>query len=141
MGKSGDLPYMLMSNLMEKPAYLPAASGIRTPQENESGSLPWTWADLWIVLALCFGSIAALARLWDPGISSQYDMLMGIYRVMELDGAWRQGVFYPRFGLDLNFTYGTPLLQFYSPLATYAAALFHRLGLGLVEVVKSRLHA
>ena len=100
-------------------------------------SLPWTWADLWIVLALCLGSIAAIARLWDPGISSQYDMLMGIYRVMELDGAWRQGVIFPRFGLDLNFTYGTPLFQFYSPLASYVAALFHRLGLGLVEASKA----
>ncbi len=122
---------------MEKPAYLPAVSDNHLPQQHESGSLPWTWTDFLIVLALCFGSIAALARLWDPGISSQYDMLMGIYRVMELDGVWRQGVFYPRFGLDLNFTYGTPLLQFYSPLATYAAALFHRLGLGLVESSKA----
>ena len=122
---------------MEKQAYLPAVSGNRPPQQNESGSLPWTWARPLIVLALCLGSIAALARLWDPGISSEYDMLMGIYRVMELDGAWRQGVIFPRFGLDLNFTYGTPLFQFYSPLASYVAALFHRLGLGLVEASKA----
>ncbi len=109
----------------------------RQPEQNEQERLPWTRVDWLCVLLICLGSVAALARLWGPGISSEHDMLMGIYRVLELDRAWRQGVLFPRFGLDLNFGYGAPLFQFYSPLASYVALLFHRLGLGLVEAANA----
>ena len=40
---------------------------------------------------LGLGVVLAIARLWQPGIASEVDMLMGIYRVFELDQAGASG--------------------------------------------------
>ena len=114
----------------------PSAAQTR-PNRTVQASLPWTWTDLLCVFVLLLSSGVAIARLWDPGISSKHDALMGIYRVMELERSLQHGVLFPRLGLDLNFTYSAPLFQFYPPLASYIALLFSRLGLGLVEASKA----
>jgi hypothetical protein len=99
--------------------------------------MTWTRAD-WASLALLgLGVALAIARFWQPGVSSDADMLMGIYRVFELDQAWQRGVLFPRLGENLNFGYGAPLFQYYPPLASYGALIFHRAGLGLIEASKA----
>ena len=108
-----------------------------TPQDDQNQSLPWTRADWIAVLLLGLGVVLAMARFWRPGIAGEADMLMGIYRVFELDHAWRQGVFYPRLGAALNFTYTAPLFQFYPPLASFGAILWKWAGLGWIESSKA----
>ena len=64
-------------------------------------------------------------------------MLMGVYRVFELDQAWQNWILYPRLGANLNFTYGAPLFQYYPPLVSFGALVFHKMGLGLIEASKA----
>lgn len=61
---------------------------------------------------------------------------MSVYRVTELEDAWRQGLFFPRWGLNLNFGYGALLFNFYPPLVSYIGLALRGLGLGLLETTK-----
>ena len=66
-------------------------TGLRAePMLSDEARLPWTRID-WIITALLgLGAALAILRFWQPGIAGEADMLMGIYRVFELDQAWRQ---------------------------------------------------
>ncbi len=77
--------------------------------------------------------------LWTPGIVNPGDFLMSVHRVMELDGAWAQGIYYPRMGPSFNFGYGAPLFEFYPPLASYVGLLLHWLGFGFIGAAKAVL--
>ena len=50
--------------------------------------------------------------------------------------AGRPGFSDPRLSSDLAYAYGVPLFQFYPPLASYVAELFHVLGLGFINAIK-----
>ncbi len=106
-------------------------------EPDQTKSLPWTRLDWTAVFLLGLGVVLAIARSWQPGIASEADMLIGIYRVFELDQAWRQWLLYPRLGENLNFTYGAPLFQFYPPLASYVALAWRLAGLGSIEASKA----
>ena len=95
--------------------------------------------DLLAFVLLAGGTAAILIPLWSPGIPNPGDFLMSVHRIFELDGAWANGIFYPRFGLDLNFGYTAPLFQYYPPLASYLGLLFHSLGLGMIASAKAVL--
>ncbi|MCB0024700.1 MAG: hypothetical protein KDD91_16810, partial [Caldilinea sp.] len=95
--------------------------------------------DLLAFVLLAGGTAAILIPLWLPGIPNPGDFLMSVHRIFELDGAWANGIFYPRFGLDLNFGYTAPLFQYYPPLASYLGLLFHSLGLGMIASAKAVL--
>lgn len=99
--------------------------------------LTWTRVDWFSLALLGLGVALAIARFWQPGVSSDADMLMGVYRVFELDQAWQNGVFFPRLGENLNYGFGAPLFQYYPPLVSYGALLFHKAGLGLIEASKA----
>ena len=86
-----------------------------------------------IVLVAC----SAMRAFWQPGVSSPADMLIGIYRVFELDQSWHQQVLFPRIGMGLMFGFGAPLFQYYPPLASYVALPFHWAGLGWIESAKA----
>ena len=113
-------------------------TGLRAePMLSDEARLPWTRID-WIITALLgLGAALAILRFWQPGIAGEADMLMGIYRVFELDQAWRQWLLFPRLGENLNFTYGAPLFQFYPPLASYGALAWRWAGLGWIEASKA----
>lgn len=81
---------------------------------------------------IALGAAVAIWPFWQPGISSGNDMLVAIYRAFELGGSWKYGLWYPRLGMGLNFTYGGPLFHYYAPLVSYGILLFHLAGLGLV---------
>jgi len=88
---------------------------------------------------LLIASLVLIPPLWSPGIVNPVDFLMSVHRIMELDTAWAQGIYYPRLGPDFNFGYGAPLFQFYPPLASYLGLLFHWLGLGYIAAAKAVL--
>jgi hypothetical protein len=87
------------------------------------------------VIVLLAGLAAIPLRL--PGIANSDDILPTIYRVFSLNASWQTGVFYPRLSSDLAYAYGVPLFQFYPPLASYVAELFHVLGLGFISAIKA----
>ena len=87
------------------------------------------------VIVLLAGLAAMPLRL--PGIANSDDILPTIYRVFSLHASWQAGVFYPRLSADLAYAYGVPLFQFYPPLASYVAELFHVLGLGFIDAIKA----
>ncbi|GIV69746.1 6-pyruvoyl-tetrahydropterin synthase-related protein [Caldilinea sp.] len=99
-------------------------------------SLSWNRQDALALATLGLGVAIGIFRFWQPGIASDADMLMAIYRIFDLHEAWRQGVFYPRISPNLNFGYGAPLFQYYPPLASYIAILFVSIGIGYVEAAK-----
>lgn len=93
--------------------------------------------DFFAVLLLASATAVILIPLWSPGIPNPGDFLMSVHRIYELAGAWENGIFYPRFGLDLNFGYTAPLFQYYPPLASYIGLAFHQLGLGFIAASKA----
>lgn len=99
----------------------------------------WSWLDWTSIATLILAAIGITWRLWEPGIPNRADMLMGIYRVFELASAWREGIWYPRLGPHLNFTYGAPLFQFYPPLVSYLALFLTGFGAGFVAASKAVL--
>ena len=93
--------------------------------------------DLLAIFLLTAATAVILIPLWSPGIPNPGDFLMSVHRIYELAGAWETGIFYPRFGLDLNFGYTAPLFQYYPPLASYIGLAFHTLGLGFIAAAKA----
>lgn len=93
--------------------------------------------DLLAIFLLTAATVVILIPLWSPGIPNPGDFLMSVHRIYELAGAWETGIFYPRFGLDLNFGYTAPLFQYYPPLASYIGLAFHTLGLGFIAAAKA----
>jgi hypothetical protein len=87
------------------------------------------------VIVLLAGLAAIPLRL--QGIANSDDILPTIYRVFSLDASWQAGIFYPRLSSDLAYAYGVPLFQFYPPLASYVAELFHLMGLGFIDAIKA----
>lgn len=112
-----------------------AAQGATGPERD--GSMPLTKVDLAIGAGLVLVTFAAVLRFWQPGIASDNDMLIAVYRAFELDQSWHRQLFYPRLGMGLNFTYGGPLFEFYAPLVSYATLAFHWAGAGFVEASKA----
>ncbi len=99
----------------------------------------WQWADLAAVGVILAAVAIAAYQLWQPGIQNPGDMLMSVYRVFELDEALQRGVLFPRMGPNLNFLLGSPMFQFYPPLVSYGALLFHYLGMGYIGATKAML--
>ncbi len=97
----------------------------------------WRRLDAACIVLLAAATALAAFELWKPGIQNLGDMLMSVYRVFELDQAWQQRILYPRLGPSLNFGMGAPLFQFYPPLVSYGALLFHKLGFGFLGATKA----
>jgi hypothetical protein len=126
---------------------VPPPDGVDASQQPASSlstllpNLPWKRRESLVFLLMIAVAVAALLPLWDRGIPNAGDMLMSLYRISELQDAWKQGVYYPRFGLGLNFGYGAPLFQFYPPLASYIGLVVGWLGLGLITTTKLLMSA
>lgn len=99
-------------------------------------SVPWSRWDALAIAIVILTAIAAARWLWEPGLPNQNDLLMSVYRITEMEDAWKQGVFYPRYGLNLNFGYGGLLFNFYPPLVSYVGLALRGLGIGIVETTK-----
>ncbi|MBN2004160.1 MAG: hypothetical protein JXA21_12460 [Anaerolineae bacterium] len=72
--------------------------------------------DTALLVALCFGCIAAWAFLRYPGLPQANDAELHIYRIAELGYSLRLGNLYPRWASDFYHGYGYPIFNYYSPL-------------------------
>jgi len=87
-----------------------------------------------LVLAL---SVFAWAPLVGPAyFLNAHDAPHSIFFLNQFDQAIRDGVLYPRWGVDFALGYGYPLFNIYSTLAFYGAEAFHILGAGLTGAIK-----
>ncbi len=92
-----------------------------------------------LVLGVC--AWLSLHAYWQTGRPIEADFRLDVYRAFTLDQAWQARQLYPRLGMDLNFGYGGPLIQYYPPLGTYLTMGLHWLGLGWVEATKAAFTA
>ena len=89
---------------------------------------------LMLVLVL---SVFAWAPLVGPAyFLNAHDAPHSIFFLNQFDQALRDGVVYPRWGVDFALGYGYPLFSIYSTLALYVAEAFHLVGAGLTGAIK-----
>ena len=81
-----------------------------------------------LVLVFLF-SIPALSPLFTTTPTRSADGLLHLYRLVELDHLWSQGVFFTRWLPDLAYGYGMPLFNYYAPLVYYLTTPLHFLGI------------
>jgi len=87
-----------------------------------------------LVLAL---SVFAWAPLVGPAyFLNAHDAPHSIFFLNQFDQALRDGVLYPRWGVDFALGYGYPLFNIYSTLAFYVAEAFHIVGASLTGAIK-----
>ncbi len=82
----------------------------------------------WFLLVLFF-SLPALSSLLTAAPTRSADGLLHLYRLVQLDALWQQGILFSRWLPDVAYGYGLPLLNYYAPLAYYLAAPLHTLGI------------
>ena len=93
--------------------------------------------DVLDMLFIVFLSVFAWGALLAPGyFLKAHDAPHSVFYLLEFDKAFRDGSWYPRWGIDFALGYGYPLFSYYSPLAYYAAEAFHLLGAGLTDAIK-----
>jgi len=116
---------------------LKSADKPRDGRASWRSSLYRARADLLAVIVICIGAVIAIRAFWQPGVASEADMLIGVYRLFELDQSWAEHIFFPRVAMGLNFGYSGPLFQYYPPLASYIALVFHWGGFGWIGAAKA----
>jgi uncharacterized membrane protein len=80
--------------------------------------------------------LPATRPFWQPDFIFTADLHLHLWRVYELDRALGQGALYPRWAPDLYSGYGSPVFNFYPPLAYYLIEFVHLLGFDLVNAIK-----
>jgi len=101
-----------------------STSGDRIPHpDHERPAVPaWRLVSLhWLILALV--AVAETSQMWAPALLAGHSAWMDLARLVEFDTAIRAGDFLPLWSPDFYHGYGSPLFQFYAPLAYYLAEL------------------
>jgi len=81
-----------------------------------------------LFLALVLVCLPAVQPLLRGEISCGYDNAFHLYRAVQIDHLWDQGVLFSRWAPDMAHGFGFPLFVFGPPLAQGLLALVHRLG-------------
>jgi hypothetical protein len=84
----------------------------------------------------CLLTLFALYPLLQPGLPNTADGALHLYRTVELDQCWQDGVYYPRWAPDLFLGYGYPIFNFYAPLLYYLAEVLHAFGFSFQGAIK-----
>ncbi len=95
---------------------------------------------VWIALIFLF-SILALAPLFTARPTRSADGLLHLYRLVQLDMLWQQGVFFSRWLPDLAYGYGLPLFNYYAPLVYYLTTPLHEIGISFALALNLSLAA
>lgn len=89
-----------------------------------------------IIGILVFSSLLVVGDLLHPGFPLTHDGQDHIARIANFYANISQGILFPRWGANLNWGYGHPILEFLYPLPSYVASLFHSVGFSLVDATK-----
>ena len=93
-------------------------------------------ADAQDAVALCLLIVLVSMPLIGSGLPLGVDARFHLYRLVQLDAMWREGIFYSRWQPDLALGYGFPLFNYYAPATYYFAGAWHWLGLSIVASYK-----
>jgi hypothetical protein len=89
-----------------------------------------------LLLALLIPLFAAMPLLTHTGLPNTADGPVHLMRQVELNQAWQQGNYYPRWGSDLALGHGMPIFSYAPPALYQATQLLHSLGLALDAAMK-----
>jgi len=78
----------------------------------------------------------ATRSMWAPAVLAGHSEWFDLTRMVEFDAAIRSGDFLPAWSPDFYFGYGSPLFQFYAPLAYYFTEIPVLAGLGFATALK-----
>lgn len=81
------------------------------------------------ILLLALFSIPALSPLLTTVPTRSADGLLHLYRLVQLDTLWHNGIFFTRWLPDLAYGYGMPLFNYYAPLVYYITTPLHWFGI------------
>jgi len=84
------------------------------------------WLPFLALILVCLPAVQPLLR---GEISCGYDNAFHLYRAVQIDHLWDQGVLFSRWAPDMAHGFGFPLFVFGPPLAQGLLALVHRLGI------------
>jgi len=82
-----------------------------------------------LLVALLLFFVPALQPLLCADFTCGYDNVFHLWRAVQVDHLWAQGVLYSRWAPDMAHGFGFPLFNFMPPGTAIGAALLHRLGL------------
>jgi hypothetical protein len=95
--------------------------------------------DYGLLTALAIPLLALLPLLTHAGLPNTADGPVHLMRQVELNRAWAEGNFYPRWGTDLALGHGMPIFSYAPPFLYQLTQLFHLTGLPLDEAMKGVL--
>ncbi len=87
-------------------------------------------------LFLMILSLFPLRSLLSPGLPVTHDGQDHVARIANFYQSLSEGNIIPRWGNNLNWGFGHPVLMFLYPLPSYIASFFHAIGFSLVDSVK-----
>lgn len=90
---------------------------------------------LGLIIVIALGLLPLFIFLL-PGLPQTHDGRDHVARIANFYQGLSDGVLIPRWGANLNWSYGHPVLMFLYPFSSYFASLFHFLGFSLVASVK-----
>ncbi len=88
-----------------------------------------------LILIVVVGLIP-LADLFLPGLPLTHDGKDHVARIANFYQALSEGFLIPRWGGNLNWGYGHPVMMFLYPLSSYFASIFHFLGFSIIDSLK-----
>ncbi len=88
---------------------------------------------LFILLLLSFLPVISLLQ---PGLPVTHDAQDHVVRIANFFRSFMEGNLIPRWGGDLNWGFGHPVLMFLYPLPSYVAVFFRLVGLSFVDSTK-----
>ena len=81
-------------------------------------------------------ALIPIISLFHPGLPWTHDGQDHVVRIANFYQNLTEGNFLPRWGANLNWGYGHPILEFLYPLPSYIASIFHFAGFSLVDSTK-----
>ena len=91
--------------------------------------------DYGLLAALVIPLLAFMPLLTHRGLPNTADGPVHLMRQVELNRAWAEGNFYPRWGTDLALGHGMPIFSYAPPALYHLTQLFHLTGLPLDEAM------
>jgi len=116
----------------------PKATGEPILRREGGSSIPNSQFSIHSNVALvCLFGICAVTPLLKGSLPQTADGIIHLYRLVELDNLFQNGVLFSRWAPDLVYGLGLPLFNFYAPLSYYLVEIFHLLGLSLVNALQA----
>ncbi len=81
-------------------------------------------------------AIIPLVGLLPQGLAVTHDGIDHVARIANFYRGLSEGILFPRWGGNLNWGYGHPILMFLYPLSSYMASILHFMGFSYVDSLK-----